>query len=736
MTKAKKRSASGYLYDSWRFLCANRRSLRGSYGEYLLVALVFIAATIVYTNFVAFHITDQLFTSGPGDATAGFLWLNFANHSLSPFIPNIDLTNYPDGQQLGGATFITYLALWLPIRVLSYFFGAVAGLNLVTFFGFISAGLSMYWLLKRLTGSWLVALFAGYAAAFVPYAVSKSSAHLAYIFSVVFVLIIAGFIALWSRPTKLRAVLLGLSIALAFYTDGYYLLLGTVTVFGLMIAGVLQGVITGMTKNEYWSRFKYLVLAGVCVVLTVIPIAYVQVSQGKDVQQTLSESRPDISKEIIAYRSNIMDFIVPPAENAFFKDNSEFQTIQSYKNLRSNHSESLNYIGFTLIGLMGVGGALLIVLLFAKKFSSLKKVDDPTKKKFILLGCICAVTIPLFLAFMFSPEVSVAGHTIPLPGKFFIDHNIALWRVMSRFFVPLHVVIVIFAAFSLWLALTPLRAKKQTAIIANGIVVVLIVILGLEYATTMYRPSFSFKDIPAVYGWLEKRSDIQTAAELPIVDPLDFHTTRYFTAQVVHKKKLVNKKEPDAERLSNVIGSVDNPEAIDWAYQRGAQAIITHGTNCEPEKWGEIVYKDDSKPFGKLCVYKLEKPETHDKTFVRFDGKGFKYVSTPDSDMTTIGVESSNSIMTVVGTNLMSPVKGEVKVTGSIEPLLNGTFQGMWRLSQDNKTIARGDISNSKATIDAKVNAEKPVFLELRRNDGQPYVTEDLAIHEVIATSY
>jgi hypothetical protein len=267
-------------------------------------------------------------------------------------------------------------------------------------------------------------------------------------------------------------------------------------------------------------------------------------------------------------------------------------------------------------------------------------------------------------------------------------------------------------------------------------VVLLIIILGLEYATTTYRPSFSFKDIPAVYGWLEERSDIQTAAELPIVDPLDFHTTRYFTAQVVHKKKLVNKKEPDAERLSNAIGSVDNPETIDWAYQRGAQAIITHGTNCEPEKWGEIVYKDDSKPFGKLCVYKLEKPETRDRTFVRFNSKGFKYVSTPDSDTTTIGIESSNSTMAIVGTNLMSSVKGEVKVMAALEPLLNGTFNGMWYLSQDGKTVAQGEVNTSHATISAKIDAEKPLMLEIKRNDGQPYVAEDLAIHGVVATSY
>lgn len=736
MTKARESPVSNFLTYFWRFLSTHHQTLRGSYGEYILVALVFIVATIIYTNFVAFHITEQLFTSGPGDATAGFLWLNFADHSLSPFIPNIDLTNYPDGQQLGGATFITYLALWLPIRVLSYFFGAVAGLNLVTFFGFVSAGLSMYWLLKRLTGAWLVAMFAGYAAAFVPYAVSKSSAHLAYIFSVVFVLIIAGFIAVWSRPTKLRAVLFGLSIALAFYTDGYYLLLGAVTVLGLLVAGVLQGAITGMPKEGYLSRLKFLLLSGACVVVTVIPIAYVQMSQGKDVQQTLSESRPDISKEINAYRSNVMDFIVPPAENVFLKDNSDFQTVQQYKNLRSNHSESLNYIGFTLVGLMAIGGVLLFVLLIAKKFSSLKKIDDPIKKKFILLGSIAVVTIPLFLAFMFSPEVSVAGHTIPLPGKFFIDHNIALWRVMSRFFVPLHVVIVIFAAFSLWLILKPLYARKRRILIAHGIVVLLTITLGLEYATTMYHPSFSFKDIPAVYSWLEKRSDIQTAVELPVVDPLDFHSTRYFTAQVVHKKKLVNKKEPDAERLSNVIGSIDNPETIDWAYQRGAQAVITHGTNCTPEKWGEIIYKDDSKPFGKLCVYKLEKPETHDMTFVRFNGKGFKYVSTPDTDKTVIGVENANSSMTVVGANLESSVNGEVKVTGSLEPLLNKTFNGVWRLLQDGEIVAQGDIIASKATISAKVNAQKSLHLEIKRNDNQSYIPEDLAIRQVISTSY
>jgi hypothetical protein len=735
MVKVGKRSTNEYLRHVWRFLRTDHGWLRGSYGEYLLVVLVLVAATIIYTNFVAFHITDQLFTSGPGDATAGFLWLNFADHSLSPFIPNIDLTNYPDGQQLGGATFITYLALWLPIRALSYFFGAVAGLNLVTFFGFISAGLSMYWLLKRLTGSWMVAVFAGYAAAFVPYAVSKSSAHLAYIFSVVFVFIIAGFIAIWSRPTKLRAILFGLSIALAFYTDGYYLLLASVTVVGLVVSGVLQGIVMRMTRREYWVRLKALILAGFCVVIAISPIVYVQFSQGSQVQQTLSQSRPDISKEIMAYRSNIMDFFLLPAGNPFLRNDDNFKVLQQYKNLRSNASENLNYIGFVLIGLMVVGGVLLSVRLFLKRHSSLMNMDDSTLKKFVLLGIVCVVTLPLFLAFMFSPEVTVLGHTISLPGKFFIDHNIALWRVMSRFFVPFHVVVVIFAAFSLWLATRVLLSgKKHSRFIGCGVIGVLLVTLGLEYATSIYRPSFSFDNsMPTIYSWLKGQPDIKVAAELPIVDPLDSHTTRYFTAQIVHGKKLVNKKEADPERLSNVIGSIDNPETIDWAYLRGAQAIITHGVECRPESWGTVLYVDI---VAGMCAYKLERPASKDATFVRFDATEFKYVSVPDTDRTTIGIEASKADMTITGPNLTNAIRGKAKISGAITSIHDNTINGTWRLLQDNRVVNEGKIFKSSARISANVDASLPLTLEIIRGDRQPYIPEDLKISDVVATSY
>ena len=66
-----------------KMLTEKRGFLNGSILEYLIVAVVFLAATISAMNFIPINgIDSKVFTQGPGDATSGFLWLNYADPSL------------------------------------------------------------------------------------------------------------------------------------------------------------------------------------------------------------------------------------------------------------------------------------------------------------------------------------------------------------------------------------------------------------------------------------------------------------------------------------------------------------------------------------------------------------------------------------------------------------------------------------------------------------------------------
>lgn len=691
--------------------------LRGSYLEYILVAILFVIIAVVYTNFIAFNINSQLF-SGSGDSTAGFLWLNFADHSLNPFLSHTDYVNYPYGANLGGPTFITYAALWLPLRILSFLFGPFAGLNLVMLWGYIGAAIGMYWLLKKLTGNIPAAIFSGFAVAFTPYAMYKSSAHLAYIFSIVFVLITASFVALWVKPSKKRTVFLALSIALAFYTDGYYVLLATVMMIGLVFAGVLHAIIMRFKWADYRIRIKSLLLAFCSFLLLMIPIGYVQITQSNQINGTLSAARDNIANEINIYRSNVIDFILPPVGNPVLNIVDGSLSVTNYRNLRSNSGESTLYIGAILIILTAVGFILIGVWLINKKYSTLILLDKVTLNKYILLGCITFIAIPLYLSFMFSPQIYILGHLIPLPGKFLIDHNIALWRVMSRFFIPLHVLVVVFAAFTLWITLhhsaLMARADKYKKHLITTLVLLLLLVTAFEYQTTVNRPSFNINNQPKGYQWLKSQNNIKVIAELPMVDPLDSHSTNYVTSQIYHGKKLVNIKESNDRQITNTLGSIKNPEAIDFAFSRGAQVIITHDIPCEIVAWGAVVFNDMES---KMCIYKLERPVSKDLIFTKF-GEGFAYsANQKNSDDSAVSIIKAKSTISFVDKSFSKNQSGSVRLAAEITSLKYNDDKGTWTISQNNKIISSGIIVNSHSIIDVKLLAKYDVSFYIKLND-------------------
>lgn len=713
-----------------------RPFLAGSYFEYGLVSIFFIALSIYLTNFVAFNISSQLFVGGPGDATAGFLWLNFADPGINPFLSTTTMVNYPFGEQLGSATFITYLALWLPIRIAGFLFGPTAGINIIMFLGLVSGAMAGYWLIKRFTNSIPVALFAGIAVAFVPYNLYKSSSHIAYIFTIVFVFILASFIALWIKPTKIRAVLFGAAIALAFYTDGYYLLLASVMVLGLIFSGLLYDVIYKIKFVDFRKKVVTLVISLATLLVLCVPIFAVQLTQGADIQNTLSSARSNIGDELKAYQSKVMDFIIPSSTNPLLELTGDSQALDHYRNLRSNSTESTTYIGWTLIILVVIGITLVLVRLVLPRRSSLRILEPRVSKVYILLTCIVAITTPIFLSFMMSPSTVIAGHVIYLPGQLFIEYDLALWRVLARFFVPMHVILAIYAAFTLWVLLRIHKSVWRNKFLKLAIVVVVSLALLAEYSTAVNKPSFDFNNAPESYQWLSKQKDIKTIAEFPMVDPLDSHTTKYITYQIVHKKNLVNFKEPGEKRLANVLGSIENSEAIDFAYQRGAQAIVTHDIKCvEGVQWGKLIHSSKDAPSGSVCVYRLTGPATNDQSFAVY-GEGFKYYpNQPVDSLPLASFEKLEASLSIRDKSLDNQTSGSALITAKINDFHNDKVNGQWYVEQDGRVIAGGGIYNSTATVQATIDTGKKVTFILKANPGSLLRPNDLAMNSLVVSS-
>lgn len=700
-----------YIPESVRtFLLVRRVILNGSLLEYALVFAAFLIFTILLTNLVAFSAGSQLFVSGPGDGTAGFLWLNYVDRSLSVILSSTDFVNYPYGEQLGSASFITYSTLWLPMRVLSFIFGPVISLNLVTFAGFILSGMSMYWLVKKLTNSVWIALFAGYAVAFTPYALVKSSAHLAYIFSVVFVLIIGAFIGVWKRPTILRAVIFAAAIAGAFYTDGYYVLLASVLVFCLCAGGVVHGILSRFSLKDFWKRIKYLLVSVAALAVFLTPIAIVQLTQGDQIRGNLASARSDIVNEMNAYRAWPIDFVLPPATNPILEDNEDFIELNQVRNSRSNHSENSNYMGVFILLLIGVGGALLAVALW-RWIRGKTAASSHEAKNFLLIGSIGAVTLSVMLAFMLSPYVTILGMTFYLPGQLFLDYDISYWRVMSRFYVPLHVMAVLFAAITLALVLKKANFTKSSgALKKTGIAVVLVVwlITGLEYATTINRPSFDFNRLPAAYTWLRDQADIDVIAELPLVDPLDPRTADYVTAQIFHGKKLINMKEPAEGRTNNTTGSYDNPETANYILSRGAQAVVLHEKSCDISlDWASLVHESQSYlPEKRMCIFKVNSDTQFDNAFAVYESGVVVGARYPKTDEITLNGQPLTVSLT--DSSFVKAYDGGVDLTVNVSC---GTAPS-WAVVQASQTVAVGQGNQ----ITARLNGAEPATITIDRD--------------------
>lgn len=741
MVSWKKAVVFTYLNTLKVSMLKHRIFLAGTILEYIIIALLFTALTLFYTDFVLLEGTHKLFIEGPGDGTAGFLWLNFADRDWIPFFGHTDLVNYPTGETLSNPTFITYSALLAPLWVLTKLFGAIMALNLVTFFGFFGCAMLMYWLIKRLTGNIAVAIFAGYAAAFVPYHIMKSSSHLAYIFSLVFVLIFAAFIGFWNKPTVKRAVILAATVALAFYTDGYYLLIASIFVACLVVSGFIYSLIARDGLRFILKRIKYLVLTVIALIVLMLPVAYVQLSQGNDIKNSLGRVRDNIAFEIEYYAARPSDFIIPSVHNPFLMNSTEFQQIQKLKNSRSNTSENTLYVGFVLIVLCLIGLIVAAVYIFARKHATLRKLSDRERRHFLLATTIFIVSIPVLYFWTLPPHISIFGQNIITPSGLLIHFNIALWRVMARFFLPLHVIIVVFASLSLAVLFKVMHNMKWGRLISIGVVVVTMLLLSVEYASMTSRPAYDFNKIPAAYTWLRDQKDIQVVAELPLLDkPLDVNYN-FATAQIIHGKKLINTHLANNEVGGRTaLGDDDEGEAVDYAIARGAQAIITHDANCQSVKWGEIVYKDSKQAqykegqyYGDMtCIYRVNPSQHPDNLFVTLTPGTFADapVLSPDSHEYSVIYGGRGELR--IRDQLNKPVSGSAVLSANISTAPHAAkFNGTWQIVQGDTTIASGAVGEA---IYSRIDASLPVVVKVTDAQGQDPLLYQIALSNIVVT--
>lgn len=708
------------------FLLKKRTFLSGSVYEYLGVGAIFFVITLVLTNFTLISGGTKLFVDGPGDGTAGFLWFNTVETDANPALGHTDMSNYPEGENLYNPTQVTYTLVWVPLWVLSRILGPVTGLNLVTFMAIFLCAMSMYWLVKRLTKNPMVAFFAGYAAAYTPYHLIKSSSHLTYTFSVVFILILAAFIGYWKNPTAKRAVLLALAVATAFYTDGYFLLLGSVFVACLFMGGILHDILTKQNRTVFALRLKRSFIALGALAVLCVPIGLTQMAQSSGIDKFLSGARGSIQFDIEYYSTKPIDFIIPSPHNPLLENNDTFKSIVAYQNRRSNTSENNTYIGFGLLSLVLVGYTLFLARFLLRKKSHLERYPNLENYKLIYISGL--VVLPVLVWCMLSPSISMFGGHITTLATILLQFDVTLWRVMARFYLPLHVMFVVMAALALAVLMhkSLKSAKLGSRVFACIFFVAIFGFTALEYATSLSGNSYNLKNIPEVYYKIRDDNDIKVIAEFPIVDrPLSINYD-FATAQLIHKKKLIN-----SPMTNNVPGTRtalgSSIEAVDYAIARGADTIITHDMECADKIWGLLRYRDDNQEatregayYGSpICVYKVNSSYKPDHVFAVLQYGTFGDAPFVDANKKQYQAMYMEDGWIRVADQNGKMVTGDVTFSATIgyTPGVSSRFEGRWEVYQeDGVLLVRGDLPG-KIEID-QVDASKLLHVRVFGRNG------------------
>ncbi len=723
---------------------AQRIFLRGTILEYLTVSLFFIILITIFTNFTILSGGHQLFIEGAGDGTAGFLWLNYVDKDNSPLYQYTDMVNYPVGEKLSSPLFISWSSLLFPLWVFSKLFSPIWALNIVTFFGFFSCAMTMYWLIKRLTGDISVAIFAGFAATFMPYHLIKSSSHLAYIFSYIFILIFAAILGLMLKPTIMRATLVSLSIAIAYYTDGYYLLIASVFAAVLATGTLIYKFIERSPARDIIKLIKYYIFSLLVLAILSMPIIIVQLNSSSDISSSLSKNRANIATEIQYYSAKYYDYLIPSANHPLLMHSEQYKVLNNYKDSRSNSSENTLYIGYVLIVLSIIG---MVFVLYGgishNKSATLNKLNKSIKRKYTLISVLFIITVITLILFTLSPKTNLFNYTLRTPSWFLIYLDIAYWRVMARFFLPLHVMFVIFSSFTLWIILKTSRKIEGKSILRVAVAIILIILLSFEYATNTARPSFDFNNMPKAYFWLKEQPDIKVVAELPFLDRPHNINYDFVTAQIIHGKKIINSHLNNTIGTRTILGDIDDPEAVAYAINRGADVIISHGKECySTVAWGSLIFEDSNTGMDKekipyqspICIYKIDKKIPTDTYFPKLrygmfaDAPNIERQAKFQQSALLYGTEAIIETVDQYGNN----VTGNAKIEFNIEDsLINLPLTGKVQIIQDGVVINEVAIPSKIVGI---IDASKPITLKVNSIDNRPIPIYQYQINDLIIT--
>jgi hypothetical protein len=539
------------IQKAWTWLSAHR-------FEFLLLCL-YSLAVIVLTFPLILKMSTSIY-GHPGDASAAiwyFWWRKFAFlNGLSPenikFIGapfGVDWSNIP---QLPGMTY--------PGLLLSLLTNEIFANNLLVLLSFPIAGMTMYYLVKHITGDKKASAIAGLIYGFCPYHLAHSLGHLGIAMSMQWLpLLVLTLLRLRKRRTIGSAVAFGAAFALVTLTNYYDALFMAVFVLCFSLFMVIQQLVT---DREKWFKklirpISLLALGLTVSVLIVAPFALRVVKTASSAPATYSRGIDELN----VWSARPWDYILPPPDNPVFgKLVSPFVLSHLHS---SNVSEQTLYLGFVTMALAFTG--FFVYFVRGKRYN--RRTD-----LYYLAGFFSVMAVVAFVAS--GPAFKdIWGHRIPLFSSF-VYKILPMFRVYARFGIVVMLCVTVLAGLGLSYILGRIKKKETKLILLVG----LTVLVAVEFANSPPPPITDYSKTPAVYTWLKQQPGDFIIAEYPLNQPIYKEYSDYVFYQRLHQKRLFNGSslETKGEAYRALAADVSDSQSASVLEHLGVKYAIVH----------------------------------------------------------------------------------------------------------------------------------------------------------------
>jgi hypothetical protein len=448
-----------------------RRRPRRAAGRLFAVAGFFlVVATIWLAPLIGGFGTRLLGEPNDGSSTLRDAWAAQAQGETVFTWTRDELAVAPEGTPRSRAVAVANGLYPAAVLVLEPVLGLIGTWNVLLILGFVATAVAMFALLERLGLGPLPSLFGAYAAAFNAFAFEKALfGQAAYVHIWVFPLLIIALLRMRERQTVGAAILAGLVLVAAFYTQSYFGLLALL-VFLVFVA--VQLVLREETPRSRGSVVALGATAAATAAVAFTPALVYWASERERVALAVSRSVEDLT----ALGAGLSAYLLPSGRHPLLGGAGAHSA-------QSTEGEPTLFFGYSTLLL-----AAAAVVLLVRRHPGL--VQHGTRR---FTAWLAVVLVPLAFVCSLPREVTLLGVAVPMPSHV-VGEVLPYWRVYARFGLLVGLGLAILAA----IALNVVARTARGRVFAG----VAIAVLAFELAPGPSVPTWAADESPPYARWL------------------------------------------------------------------------------------------------------------------------------------------------------------------------------------------------------------------------------------------